>query len=432
MLVDLKVRQRTPTGYETVNDPRLTALLNMWRGDTIDQKVLFSRLVRTMDAVAEAYLVIHNVTTPGRLYWQLAQTPAVTDNRDGTATLRGRPGARPGDRWHHVIPDKFVHHVMVSDTEWDGLPWSQLCRAIGSIERYRAVMRTISRNLDSQLAMNGILWAKAVGEATNWPDEVKAWGHRAITSDDGPESVVPFMMSTAEKPEWLDVGRADHEDQIEVANLFLKAFAQDVDLPTQMLLEGPGQGNHWSAYLESDYYADYVMAPRLARATNLITETHLRPLLRALPSTAADLRIDDLEVFADDTRIRTRTDNADRVIRAREMGIATREAVAEVVGLEPDQVMPLPAGVDDFEAWMASQSRTSQAADQGRSPGTVNEPDRTALETDRARRVDRGPTIPGDRTGPTGEVLEATVEIRGELSSSPRPAYWNELVPTHR
>lgn len=465
MLLNLCIRKRTASGYEVVkDDPVLTALLQMWRGDSMDQRMLFSRLIRTLDGPAECYLILHNADRrvgQGRLYWQLAQTTNVSDNRDGTTTIRGLPHARPGDKYHQVVNNRWVYHAMNSDLEWEGQAWSALRRGLPHIEQYKAAMRRISRDLDSALAMNGVMWAKAVGQATGWVDAFQAWAQRGITSDDGVESVVPFPMTTAEKPEWIEVGRSADGAAIEVANLFLKAFAQSTDLPTSMLLEGPGQaGNHWSAYLEGDFYADMTMAPRWARACSIITETHLRPLMRGLPQTTGGLNPDDYEVWADDVRIRTRTDNTERVLRAREMGVATTEAVAEAVGLSSDQVMERPEGVSDYEGWLISSGRTRQSDapteedeppaepgddDEGGGgpeangvgtgtliPGEVRDPGEPNI-VDSILTVQRalnsgGPTPPGGGA-PDPSVQAAIIEVEGELRSR-RPEYWNELVPT--
>lgn len=456
MLLELCVRKRTASGYEVIkDDPVLAALLGMWRGETLDQRHLFSRLLRTLDAVAECYLIMHGADQPGRLRWQLAQTSNLVDNRDGTATVRKRRGARRGEEWHAVVPDRFIHHAMNSDLEWEGEPWSPLRRALPSIEQYRLVMRNIGRNLRSQLAMNGVMWAQAVGAATDWPDVMKAWSQRAISDDDSIEATMSFPMSTASEPKWIETGRSDHKDQIAVAELFLKAFAQTSDLPTNMLLEGPGQGNHWNAYLEGDFYADMTMAPRWQRACRVITETHLRPLLRGLPS-AAGYNPDDYEVWCDDTRIRTKTDNTDRIVHAYERGVANREAFAEAVGLTPDQMLELPEGLSDFEAWLVSRAPASLATRDRGLPGAQGLIDENPGEND-TRLPSLNQIVPGVTTDPPEEpdrdeaearqvtarrrgitaqagVLErevqaARAEIESELGAF-KPHYWDDLVPT--
>ena len=443
-LLELCVRRRSQCGYggEVIHDdPLLTAVLGMWRGETYDQKHLFARLMRTLDAVGECYMVMWNADRPGRIYWQLAQTTNCRDNKDGTTTIRTRPDARPGEQGHRTAPDHWVYRAMVSDLEWEGEAWSPVRRGLPHIEQYRSVMRNIGRNLDSQLAMNGVLWAQAAAVKPEWPEHMKAWSHRAITSDDGIEAVMPFVLVTAgDKPEFIDVGRGDHKDQIEVAELFLKSFAQSQDVPTNMILEGPAQGKFLNSFLESDYMADVVMSPRWQRACSLITESHLRPLLHALPSEmTAHLKIDELEVWADDTRVRSRPDNSDKLIRLYELGVITREALAECASVDADQVLELPDGVTPFEAWLASRAPATLSNRERGNPGVQGLID-DDFDADRVMPgiINNEPDIPALAPGsfepptPTfaAEVIEATAEIVNEIDKQQLPDYWHDLIPT--
>ena len=435
MLLELCVRRKTARGYEVIkDDPVIAAVLGMWRGESITQQHLFSRLIRTLDGPAECYLALHNAEMlgQGRLYWQLAQTTQVTDNRDGTSIIRGRPDARQGDKHYAQVKNRWVYHAMNADLEWDGTAWSPLRRGLPHVEQYKAAMRTISRSLDSQLALNGILWAKAVGKATNWPDMIKSWAMRGVQADDTVESVSPFPMSTEEEPKFIETGRDVSDQQIRVAEFFLKTFAQSTDLPTQMLLEGPGQGTMWNSYLEGDFYSDMVMGPRWQRACAVITETHLRPLLRAIPRTAGHLNVDDLEVWADDTRIRTKTDNTQRIIDSRALGIPTREAVGEAIGLNPDQIMDPDS--EEYAEWLIESGRAPAAEPAPVEPLALGVGDSTAddppgepsqedAEARQMRILNNGPTQPDP------DLMAAEAEVHGELSTV-RPSYWNELVPT--
>lgn len=452
MLLGLCVRKRNANGtYEIIkDDPRFAAALGMWRGDTYNQQELFSRLLRTLDGPAEAYLVLHNAETPGRLYWDLAQATNVQDNRDGTTSIRKRPGARRGTKWHQTVPDRFLYHAMNADLEWEGQPWSPMRRALPHIDHYRLVMRNIGRNLRSQLAMNGILWAKAVTQgvggnavvsSSKWVQEMDAWARIAIHDDDSVAATVPFAMQTAEKPEYVEVGRGSHADQIEVAELFLKAFAQSSDLPTQMLLEGPGQGNHWSSYLESDFYADYTMGPRWRRACSVITETHLRPLMRAAHRTFDGLDPELYEVWCDDSSIRTKTDNTSTVMELGSRGIATRQALADLGGLTEDQIIPLPEGVTEYEHWMGSRAPATLGTRAAGLPGirglmdvAVKEQPDTDTEADldqlapgvRASEVEQPDRDESEERAARQIAAAAEVEITGEAQA--HPTYWNELV----
>lgn len=444
-LLDLQIRRRLPTGgHEVVDDdPLLTAILYLWSGSLIDQKQLFYRLLRTLDGPGECYLIQQN-TVPGRgkMWWQLAQTTNLADNRDGTTTVRTRRTAKRGERDYQTIPNRYIYRALTSDLEWEGEPWSPMRRGLDHIEQYRSAMRNIGRNLDSQLAMNGVFWAKAVSQAVTWPENMKAWAHHAITQDEGIEGVLPFIMTTPEEPKFIDVGRGDHAEQIAVANQSLEAFARSTDLPNQMLLEGPGQGNHWNAFLEGDFYADNTMYGRWTRAVNVVTRTHLWPCLRALPDarTAHLGRIEDYEVWADDTKIRGRTDNSSKVLEAWDRGIATDEALAEAAGLRDDQRRQLPDGVESYENYLAWKNRPNSVGGAGVqsllsatnmnrvAPGIINsDPGMPALPD--LSQAGTPPALP-----PGARVLsaEAADELRGvneTLNRRRAPDYWSELVP---
>jgi len=454
MLLDLCIRRPAPggKGYEIVrDDPLLTAVLGMWRGEHIDQKLLFSRLLRSLDAVGEAYMVLHNADHGGRLWWQLAQTTNCHDGKDGTTIIRTRPDAREGDTAFKRVPDRFVYHALVSDVEWEGEPWSHLRRGLDHLDQYKAAMRNIGRNLDSQLAMNGVLWAEAVSQKTSWPDHMKAWAHQAITSDDGIEAVMPFLMTTKSKPEWIDIGRGDHQDQLQVAEMFLKEFARSSDLPTVMLLEGPAQGKYFNSIVEQEWFADTNMQPRWQRAASTVTHTHLRPLLQSLPeSFTSHLNIGELEVWADDTRIRGRTDNTKEICDAFDKGIASRQAVADAVGLDPGQIIDLPDGVSDYEAWLATRAPATLANRERGNPGVQGLIDEDPALVD---RLEMGlPTIvpgvpempsPAELAAPpplppavtaTADPVDVADAAAGVANALHRgvPDYWDELVPTIR
>lgn len=427
-LLRLVIRRRTPNGWvEVTDDQHLTAVLALWAGRSSDQMQMFSNLVRSLDMVGEAYMVLHHQPGRGRLHWQLAQTTNVSDNRDGTSSIVTRPGARPGDRGHKIVPDNQVFHVWTPDLEWEDEPWSPMRRAIPHISDYRLVMRNIGRNLRSQLAVNGIVWSKADEHGIEWQDQLRGWAQRAFQSHDGVEAVMPFAMSTTEKPEWIDIGRGDHGDQIEVAQMFLKSFAQSIDLPTNLVIEGPGQGNHWSSYLENDWFAEVSMGPRWQRACQIITDTHLRPLLRALGARFG-YNADDFQVWADDSALRGKTDNADRILSLWDRGLIDDAVLATSFGLTADDLRDYPPGVTSYENWLTTRN-PALAGNAGFGP--------TVTGGDEELDEDPNRLVPGVTTGfdgppdrPDDGPMSAAVDVRNELQAewANRSGWDTELI----
>ena len=411
MLLELCVQRKGVKGWETVDDdPLLSAVLDAWQGASLDQSTLFARTVRMLDSVGEGYLIAHK--DEHGFWWQLAPSHTVTDNKDGSFTVVDRPGLRHGDPGRFTLPNRSLFWFHQEDPNWPGTAWSPQRRGLPHIEAYRQAQRNIGRGLDSQLAMNGILWAKSVSAKSGWQDNVAAWARNSISKDEGIEQVMPFLAETAEKPEWIDVGRSDFDDQIKAADEFLMAYARASDIPTNMLIEGPAQGKFWNSFLEGDFYADYVMRPRWMRAANLVTETHLRPFIRALPDSEG-YDADDFRVWASDSAIRSKTDNSEQVLELRRMGIASREAAAQAAGLSPDDMMPLPPGVSDWESWAVS-----------RSPG---------LAAREPKGVENlvGPVLEFEDSGSDGiPALPAQIEAQAEVDARAGEAFdfWPDLV----
>lgn len=382
--VRLVVRRRTPTGWVVSDDPAANFILAMWKGRHESQSQLFRKLIRSLDGVGEVYQVREQDPADKSWYYELHSTSSIVAKPDGTAVLKLRPNARPNSRWQRTIDQRHVEHLYTADNEWPGLAWTPMHRALGHIEDYRKALRTVGRNLDSQLAMNGILWAKAVTGGSTWIDKVKSWTKAAIDDDSGIEAVSPFLLETVEKPEWLDVGRADHEDQLLAADKAVMAFAQSVDVPTKMVLEGPGAANHWNDIAIGDWLADFTMHPRLERAAQMVYTAHWRPWAKVLGLVEGNL--DDYQIWFDDASIRGKTDRTPDIFKAWDRGIANAQAVADAIGLTPEQVLELPDAVAEFDAGRDERGVDDRAdlpvldgagvpVDAGRAPAEMPDPD---------------------------------------------------------
>ena len=403
-LVTLIVQELRGSDWVTCDDPALTAVLGFFRGETLSQADLFRKLIRTAGGPGEGYITTDRTPT-GEWVYDIVQTPSMRDSGTGTVEIRTRPDAKRGSRWFKELSADRVQHFHVEDPEWAGLAWSPMRRALDDIEVYRRARRNMSRTLDSQLAMNGILWAKATAAASKWPDSIQAWSQRAIASDDGIEAVAPFTMATENKPEFVDIGRSTDDGLLEIADQALMSFARAMDMPTKMLMDGPGTSNHWGDYVINDAYADFTMHPRAAQACGVITVAHLRPWVAALPLTRG-YNPQQLRVWFDDTRVRGKADTSSKVIELYRAGVATREAAAAAAALSPDQVFDLPEGMSEAEWWLITQSKSVCAS-----------PDEQDLEMIR----------PGVSAAPAGEPERPVVAGLGPFEGE--TASWGGLIP---
>lgn len=416
MMVTLCIQKRTPKGWETVDDdPMLSAILNSWHGGDIDQQALLAQLVRTSALVGEGYLLLHNRPGDGRMWWQLAQTINMTDNRDGTFTYLERQGLREGDPGHWRMANRWAFHFHCPDPAWAGRPWSQLRRGLPIIKQYKLAQRNLGRGLESQLIANGVMWAKATAAKTSWRDDFKAWSHAALTNDDGVEAVLPFLMEGGEPPEWMPIGRTDYGEQIETLDAFMLAFAQSQDWPTKLIIEGPAQGKYSNSLLEGDHVRTVVMRPKLANAANVITETHLRPLLRGLPNTRG-YKPDAYRIWFQDDALSVQPDTTDDIKWAYQHGLIDPDHAADCLGIDPGKRLSRPEGVSDYEHWALSTGTIGQRSVTHPEPQPV-----TAAVQPTPELEDPA----GFLELPAGDdIIEAEAELKATW-----PADWENLIP---
>lgn len=422
MMVTLCVQKRTPKGWETVDDdPMLSAILNSWHGGDIDQQALLAQLVRTSGLVGEGYLLLHNRPGDGRMWWQLAQTVNMTDNRDGTFTYVERPGLRDGDPGHWTMANRWALHFHCPDPMWAGRPWSQLRRGLPIIKHYKLAMRNLGRGLESQLIANGVMWAKTASAKSGWREDFKAWSYESLTNDQGVEAVLPFLMDGIEELNWTPIGRSDYGEQIETMDAFLLAFAQSQDWPTKLITEGPAQGKYSNSLLEGDHVRTTVMAPKLSNACSVITETHLRPLLRGLPNTRG-YAPDAYRIWFDDSALSVQPDTTDDVKWAWQNGLIRPDAAADRLKIDPGQRLERPAGVSEYEHWAISTGAAKVSSNSG-------PPQLEQLQQMQFTGTQPTPEVedPAGFLGlPAGaDVIEATAELRATV-----PVDWEDLVPT--
>lgn len=416
MMVNLVVQERTPQGWETTtDDPLLTAILNAWHGGDIDQQALLAQLVRTSECVGEGYLLMHNRPGDGRMWWQLAQTINMTDNRDGTFTYLERPGLRQGDPGHWQMANRWAFHFHNPDPTWAGQPWSQLRRGLPIIKQYKLAMRNLGRGLESQLISNGVMWAKMAAAETGWRDDFKAWSYEALTNDQGVEAVLPFLMDGVEDLQWSPIGRTDYGEQIETMDAFLVAFAQSLDWPTKLVTEGPAQGKYSNSLLEGDHVRTAVMYPKLAHAASVVTETHLRPLLRGLPNTKG-YKPGSYRIWFDDSALSVQPDTTEDVKWAWQQGLITPDAAADKLNIDPGQRLQRPSGVSAYEHWAISTGSAFQRPE----PAPPLEQFAGTQPTPEIEDPAGFLQLPA---GP--DVIEAEAELKATW-----PADWDELVPT--
>lgn len=362
-------------------DPAAQAALAAFVGVGADQVQLIYAQFRSLQSVGEYWLCA--VDTPEGLRWIVAQTPQLEFRAQGEVILRTRQDESPNDPTVFRLSKSQVVRCHHPDPEWSGEAYSAVRRALPDIERYRSTVRNITRTLDSRLLTNGLIWF-----APDDPDRPQraepdtaiqtveqvmadyteiAW--KALNDDSDFASFAPFPVSGASAPEYIEVGRNLDPEVMEAETKALEAVGRSLDFPQQLLVEGPGAGNHWSDLLLKDDFLTTSIAPCLGEVCGYVTTVAVRPMLSALR--ARGMKLEEPEryrVSFDLTEVAKRPDTSDQMLKAWEEGVANMATVGQAIGLGEDELLQLPEGVSEYEHWLAAHTRSSSPSSAPRAP----------------------------------------------------------------
>ena len=341
--------------WETATDAKFAAIMRAFKGRTRDQEALIRSIAVATRVPAEGYLVL--ATEGNDVHYTLVQSCSLrtVQGRPGFSEYFTRRGARPGELGHQMVPDKFVYWFHHPDPDFPDDPWSPLLVGADSILRFKKAYRHVGRTLDQKLAMGNVLWAKATSNGSNWQKEIWDWAFNSSESDDGIESISPLLMSTEEKPEAIELGTKVYADQLAIAQDALQQFARDVDFPTGWMVDGPGQAKYDNETATFEWYLDNSVAPMAAEVADIITRVHLRPFI-ASTELGRGLDPQRFRVRFDDRSMRPTGDREHDFVELYKLGLITRQALAELCGIDAAHIMRLPDGIVDYEHWLASQS----------------------------------------------------------------------------
>lgn len=181
---------------------------------------------------------------------------------------------------------------------WPALATSPWIRAQADVERYIATRRSILRVLNSRIITNGVLHfhAKTTAPTVNvrtpgsttastvptQVDDYIRMTTRAMQDDDDPASNAPFPTWGDKAPEWIEIGRLMDPAALDAERAALQAVGRAIMFPLQLLLDGPGSGNHWSDIFLNETFLAQDEAMTLGHVYRDITNGPYRRVLKAL------------------------------------------------------------------------------------------------------------------------------------------------------
>lgn len=368
MLCPLYVSVRNKSGdYVRSDDPILQVALDSWRGTLMSQPDLVYHAVRGRESLGRVWNIRdsetgHNVVT---------QITSVDDNRVGWRDLYGRQRISPIETtqgisvWRSWYPDPYE--------PWE--PVSPMRRALPNLRRLRSIVRNQTRSSDSRLATNGIVSfpmdpgiaasrpfagqdspGQGGGGQRGVPQHIRDFiemSDLAHTDDESVAAMVPFPVE-GPPPVWTEIGRSIDPMTLEAERVAIEGFARDVNFPQQLLTFGPGAANHWNEFMMQEVAVKLALAPKLQPVCNDVLVMHLQPMIARFRENLTEWRrsVDPrhVRVEFDLSFLLRRPSQVMEMIRCYELGIATRQQVAEEMGLQ-GEMLTLPNGMSEYEHW---------------------------------------------------------------------------------
>jgi hypothetical protein len=297
-LVDPVRREWEPADGE----PIVTDVLETYQGpDSDSPSDLVARHVWHYQGVGEAYMVVDQDPSSGELTWSIRSTRAV-QFRSGTALVMDLPGGSVRDGSARELPVEQVRRLWVPNDEWTLRAKSPMEGVLADCERYWSLARRIRREAESVLT-NGLLFtpeyahtyppSRTPGErqASRLDQDFYAVAQAAFTDDDSVQAIAPLSMHYGQKdvtqqplpPQFVYPGMDLSGKGIEYRAEAVESIARGLDLPMSLLTEGPGGGNHWSAWLVDEKFFTTHLGPLMDRVCHTdLTIGFFRPVLAEL------------------------------------------------------------------------------------------------------------------------------------------------------
>lgn len=341
------------------DDPVLNAIAAGYRTPLFEQHELVAQHVRAREGVGEAWIIWsedigwHIITVPNVVSASGADGAVQWTDLYGIA--RKTPGAQVYKSWQ---PDPWQ--------PW--LPTSPMRRALPNVRRIHSAMRTQIRAADSRLVTNGMVAFPDENEMrplrTEHPEgqdhrldgvdqiiaDYMALSQKAFSDDDSIAATVPFPY-IGPKAEVVELGRDIDEHAMKMETAGIEGFARDVNFPAKLLVDGPGDSNHWNEWVLQEVQQKMGLAPKLMPVCADITTVYFRPMVARVRNQVGLWDIDPARVRLepDYSFLTAKPDKAGSAIGAYRDGVIGREECLDALGFE--ELMELPKGLTEYEHW---------------------------------------------------------------------------------
>lgn len=280
--------------------------------------------------------------------------------KDGIAEIKLRPDASPKVGGLLELPANQLWRVWWADENWPLLATSPMRAVLEDLRRYMTLSTTVSRTARSALLEAGLLWSPDEAHVPLPPEVQQATGFYSELERDfytaaelalqdeftyegrrTPETIgmyAPAMIRWSDQfkpPQRVELRRAQDPMNLEALDWCVKAYARGTNLPNQLVIEGQGQGNHWSAWLVDEKFHLSTTAPYADQVFHSdITEFYLRPTLRVLKALGEwQGDPENWRCGYDPAPVLVHPDRSVQAIQLYEIGLLKAEAVLRENGL---------------------------------------------------------------------------------------------------
>jgi hypothetical protein len=182
-----------------------------------------------------------------------------------------------------------------------------------------------------------------------------AW--KALNDESDFAAFAPFPVSGEKKPEFVEVGRELDPEILAAFRASVEAVGRALLFPQQLLVEGPGAGNHWSDLLLEDNFLKTAIAPTLEEVLGDISGAAFRPVLEARRRAGANLDHPDCyRIWYDLSAVAQRPDNSALILTGWQQGVSSLKATGAALGLSDEELLELPPGTTEYEHWLETNS----------------------------------------------------------------------------
>jgi hypothetical protein len=407
-----------------VVDGPVAEIVGMLGGGPGGQSTILKRMTVQVSVPGESFLVMEEVDG--------IQSTYAYSNTELRITGRGPLSYQINDQrnhWRSLAPNSLVSRVWWPDDEINWAPSSPVLGALPIMREIDMYNRYIMAVLLSRVVNNGILLVPSEVTLPSLPQFKDAAdpfmaqfidaGQRAIKNPGTAGAAFPFPLKVPaqfiESFKHLTFATEMGDKVLDDRDKALNRLANALNMPSEVLT-GMGAVNHWGQWQLEESAVKIHIAPVIEVIVEGLTQTYLRPMLKAAGSPLVDPSGDPYIIWYDYSALIQQPDRSAEAFNLYDHGLLSTEALVRETGFDTDDMpketktmsleeqvllkIALTGGADS----MAALSLLTGNEDIATTPQRVTVTDPNATPTDQTGtppQEDQGPPTKGPNPTPT-------------------------------